>query len=239
VTRLCTICARGGSKGVKGKNLRALLGKPLIAYSLEQARASGLFDAIAVSSDSEAILEVAQAAGAQHLIKRPDELATDQAAKLPAIRHCVAAVERARGARFDTLVDLDATSPLRSVEDIQGAVAMLESGAYGNVITAMPSRRSPYFNLVELDDQGVARLSKPLPVAIARRQDAPRCYDMNASIYVWRRDVLFESDSVFNRDTRLYVMPEERSVDIDSELDFRVVELLMHDRPAAQLGGTA
>lgn len=225
--RLCTICARGGSKGVKGKNVRLLLGKPLIAHSIEQARVSGLFDLLAVSSDSDEILDIARQWGCDYLIKRPDELATDQAAKLPVIRHCVAEVERLAGLTFDTLVDLDATSPLRTPEDISEAVRLLEESEAGNIITAMPARRSPYFNLVECDRQGIVRLSKPLRSAVVRRQDAPRCYDMNASIYVWRRLILFESSTLFNPDTRLYVMPEERSIDIDSELDFRFVEYLM------------
>lgn len=228
--RLCTICARGGSKGVKGKNIRPLQGKPLIAYSIEQARASGLFDAIAVSSDSRQILDIAQQAGADFLVQRPEVLATDQAAKLPVIRHCVAEVEQRAGIRFETLVDLDATSPLRLAEDIVGAVALLEQSDAGNVITAMPSRRSPYFNLVELNAAGVVVLSKPPSGAVVRRQDAPLCYDMNASVYVWRHDVLFSSETVFNGDTKLYVMPEERSIDIDSEVDFRLVELLMQER---------
>lgn len=228
--RLCTICARGGSKGVKGKNIRPLLGKQLIAYSIEQAKASGLFEAIAVSSDSDIILEVAKECGVDYLIKRPDELATDQAAKLPVIRHCVAEVARQRACDFDIIVDLDATSPLRSVEDIHKAVALLEESGAGNVITAMPSRRSPYFNLVELNANGVVELSKPLKTAVVRRQDAPKCYDMNASIYVWKHQTLFASDTIFNEDTRLYVMPEERSIDIDSELDFKFVEFVMsHD----------
>lgn len=234
--RICTICARGGSKGVKGKNVRLLLGKPLIAYSIEQARASGLFDALAVSSDSDIILGVAGEWGADYLIKRPDELATDQAAKLPVIKHCVAEVERQRGSRFDTLVDLDATSPLRSVADIAGAVALLEDTRASNVITAAPARRSPYFNLVEVNDRGIAELSKPLKAAVVRRQDAPKCYDMNASIYVWTHDGLFQNDTVFTHDTRLYVMPEERSIDIDSELDFEFVEYIM-SRGAHAPGG--
>jgi len=225
--RLCTICARWGSKGVKGKNLKVLLGKPLIAHSIDQARASGLFDLIAVSSDSDEILAVAQDCGADLLVKRPDELATDQAAKLPVIRHCVAEVERLTGDSFETLVDLDATSPLRTPEDIRDAVELLERSGAGNVITAMPARRSPYFNLVELDQDGIVHLSKPPRNAIVRRQDAPKCYDMNASIYVWRRAALFGNESLFNPDTRLHVMPEERSIDIDSELDFRFVEFLM------------
>jgi CMP-N,N'-diacetyllegionaminic acid synthase len=225
--RICTICARGGSKGVKGKNIRPLLGKPLIAFSIEQARKSGLFEAIAISSDSDLILEAAREFGADYLIKRPDELATDQAAKLPVIKHCVAEVEQKKGYTFDTIVDLDATSPLRSIEDIQSAVALLEESGAGNVITAMPSRRSPYFNLVELNANGVVELSKSLKIPVVRRQDAPKCFDMNASIYVWKHHVLFHCNSIFNADTKLYVMPEERSIDIDSELDFRIVELLM------------
>ena len=227
MNRICTICARGGSKGVKGKNVKLLNGKPLIAYSIEQARKSGLFDVIAVSSDSAQILEVAEIYGADCLIRRPDELATDTAAKLPVIRQCVSEAERQYQRTFDILVDLDATSPLRLTDDIRNAVSLLEVSGAGNVITAMPARRSPYFNLVELDEQGIVHLSKPLATPVVRRQDAPKCFDMNASIYVWRRQVLFEAPSLFNVDTRLYVMPEERSIDIDSELDFRFVEFLM------------
>jgi N-acylneuraminate cytidylyltransferase/CMP-N,N'-diacetyllegionaminic acid synthase len=225
--RICTICARGGSKGVKGKNTRPLLGTPLIAYSIRQARESGLFQAIAVDSDADSILDVAREWGADYTIKRPDELATDRAAKLPAIRHCVVEAERRAGMTFDVIVDLDATSPLRNPDDIVRCVNLLEERGVSNVITGAPARRSPYFNLVEVDAGGVARLSKSLPVPVVRRQDAPACFDMNASIYVWRRQALFESDSVFNSDTALYVMPEERSVDIDSELDFMIVEHLM------------
>ena len=225
--RLCTICARGGSKGVKGKNLRLLQRKPLLAHSIAQARESGLFDLVAVGSDSDDILAAAIAWGADHAIKRPAELATDQAAKIPAIRHCVLEVERLHGTHFDTLIDLDATSPLRSVDDIRSAVIQLETSGGANLITAMPSRRSPYFNLVEQDAEGRVTLSKPLPNAVVRRQDAPKTYDMNASIYVWQRQALFDHDTVFIATTQLYVMPEERSIDIDSELDFEFVEFLM------------
>lgn len=225
--RICSICARGGSKGVKGKNVRLLQGRPLIVHSIEQALTSGLFDVVAVSSDSDEILAIARQVGAQCLVKRPDELATDTAAKLPVIRHCVSEVESLWQTRFDTMVDLDATSPLRTIDDIRGAVELLESSGAGNVITAMPARRSPYFNLVETDERGVVRLSKPPTTPFVRRQDAPKCYDMNASIYVWRRHALFDAPSLFNPDTRLFVMPEERSIDIDSELDWRFVEFVL------------
>jgi N-acylneuraminate cytidylyltransferase/CMP-N,N'-diacetyllegionaminic acid synthase len=225
--RICTICARGGSKGVPNKNIRTLLGKPLIAHSILQAKASGLFDCIAISSDSGEILETAGNWGADYMIRRPNELATDQAAKLPVIRHCVTEAEYISGQTFNVVVDLDATSPLRIPEDIVGSVRLLEERGVSNVITGAPARRSPYFNLIEVDEHGVVRLSKTLNTPVVRRQDAPKCYDMNASVYVWRRDTLFSCPTLFNSDTLLYDMPEERSMDIDSELDFRFVEFIM------------
>jgi CMP-N,N'-diacetyllegionaminic acid synthase len=229
--RLAVICARGGSKGIAGKNLMNLAGKPLLGYSLEQANEAGLFDAVAVSSDSQQILDLARDLGADHLVERPAELATDAAPKVPAIRHCTELVENELAVRFDTIVDLDATSPLRNRDDIKGAVGLLESSDATNVVTAMPSRRSPYFNLVELADDQTVHLSKPLPTSVARRQDSPPSYDLNASVFVWRRKALFEGgDSVFGERTRLYVMPEERSIDIDTMTDFKFVEYLMAER---------
>jgi N-acylneuraminate cytidylyltransferase/CMP-N,N'-diacetyllegionaminic acid synthase len=228
--RLCTICARGGSKGVLNKNIRLLMDKPLIAHTLDQARNANIFDAIAVSSDSDEILRVASKWGCDYVIERPAELATDEAPKLPAIRHCVLEAERLADTIYDTVVDLDATSPLRTTEDIRQAVDLLEGGPAGNVITVMPSRRSPYFNIVEIGEDGTVRLSKSPGGDVYRRQDAPKCYDMNASIYVWNRESLFGWETIFNEDTRAYVMPEERSIDIDSELDFLFVEFLMKSR---------
>ncbi len=230
MSRICTICARGGSQGVPNKNLRPLMGRPLIAHSIAQARESGMFDVIAISSDSPQILKVALESGADLAINRPPELATHAAAKIPAIQHCVNEAERLRGRRFEVVVDLDATSPLRDVADIEQAVALLEQTGASNVITACPARRSPYFNLVELDADGIVRLSKPPASGVVRRQDAPPCFDMNASIYVWQRDALQDAPTVFLHDTRLMVMPEERSVDIDTELDFEIVEWLMKKR---------
>jgi len=231
MSRICTICARGGSKGVKNKNIRLLAGKPLIAHSIQQAKKSGLFDVIAVSSDNEEILAVAKQYGADVLVERPAELATDQAAKLPVIQHCVTTVEEELGQQFDVIIDMDATSPLRLVEDITRSVKLFEeSGDADNLITAAPSRRSPYFNLVEVNQEGYASLSKKLDQVIVRRQDAPKCYDMNASIYIWRRETLLNSASVFQKRTLLYEMPEDRSIDIDSELDFEFVSFLAMKR---------
>ncbi|MCC6915390.1 MAG: acylneuraminate cytidylyltransferase family protein [Rhodospirillaceae bacterium] len=227
---LCTINARGGSKGVANKNIRPMHGRPLIAWTIEQARASGVVDFIAMSSDSKDILQAAKDAGADLLVTRPDELATDQAAKVPAIRHSVETAEAHTGKRFDVLVDLDATSPLRLPSDIEACIELLRTKNAPNVITAMPARRSPYFNLVEVHEDGRVTLAKPLAKPVVRRQDAPKCYDMNASIYVWRHDALFEDPAIFKPETALYIMPEERSIDIDSELDFRIVEMILAER---------
>jgi len=227
---VCTICARGGSKGVVGKNARDLLGKPVLAWSIAQARETGLFDAIAFSSDSDALLEAALKAGADIAVKRPDEMATDTAPKLPAIRHCLEQAIAQTGKTPEIFVDLDVTSPLRLASDISGAVTLLRDSGARNVITGAPARRSPYFNLVEQRSDGSVGLSKSANPPITRRQDAPRCFDMNASIYVWRVAPFLEQPAVFYPDTRLFEMPEERSIDIDSDLDFSLVELLLRQR---------
>lgn len=224
--RLCTICARGGSKGVPGKNVRPLAGRPLIAWTILQARATGLFDRICVSSDSADIRAAALAAGADQVVDRPHDLASDTAAKAPAIRHALLAAEAEAGYPYDILVDLDATAPLRLPDDIAGAVRLLEKGSADSVITGSPAHRSPYFNLVERGEDGRVGVSKRLDKPVVRRQDAPACFDMNASIYVWRRDLFVADPRVFYDNTQLYEMPAERSHDIDHELDFMIVEML-------------
>ncbi len=227
---LCTICARKGSKGVKNKNIRGLFGKPLIAHSIEQAKASNLFEHIVISTDSDEIADIAKNFGAEVFFKRPDELAGDSAAKIPVIRHALTESERYYKKQFSFLVDLDATSPLRSVDDIRNAFSQFYRDDNDILITAMPSRRSPYFNLIEMDSNGKIFLAKKLDKPVFRRQDAPQCFDMNASIYIWKREALLTKDCLFTEKTGLYVMPEERSIDIDSELDFEFVEFMMQKR---------
>jgi len=226
--RICSICARGGSKGVVNKNIRLIMGKPLIAHTILQAKESGCFDFIVVSSDSKEILNVSKDWGVDFIVKRPNKMASDQAAKLPAIQHCIRTIEEITSTKFDTIIDLDATSPLRNIDDIRRSIAKLESSNdSNNLITAAPSRRSPYFNLVELNNKGFVRRSKTLDNPIYRRQDSPSCFDMNASIYIWKREAFYKNKTVLTDDTSLFIMPEDRSVDIDSELDFEIVELLM------------
>lgn len=229
--RLCSICARGGSKGIVNKNTRPLIGIPLIAHTILQAKQSKMFNVIAVSSDDNDILEISKKYGADILIKRPDSLASDTSAKLPAIQHCALETESITGMKYDTYVDLDATSPLRNIDDIREAIYLFERHPDAtNLITGMKSRRNPYFNLVEINESGYVQLSKSLNVSVIRRQDAPVCFDMNASIYIWNRDSLLNSTTIFQEKTILFEMPEERSIDIDSEIDFEIVEMLAKKR---------
>ena len=228
---LCTICVRAGSQGVKNKNLISLRKKPLIAHSILQAKKSNLFNLIAVSSDSEKILSISKTWGANYLIKRPDELATSAAPKIPVIRHAVLEAERFSKTQFDIIVDLDATAPLRTIDDINNSLDLfLKNDQARNLITGCPARKSPYFNLVEVTDNGFTKLSKPPEKQVTRRQDSPACYDMNASIYIWKRSALFEDFPVVSNQTLLYVMPEDRSIDIDTPTDLAIVRLLAKNR---------
>ena len=132
------------------------------------------------------------------------------------------------GSQFTQIVDLQPTSPLRSVEDILNAVSMQIETNASSVITGTASKCSPYFSLVEENSNGVVSLSKSLNPPVTRRQDTPKCYDMNGSIYVFNRNAFMEQQQVIYPDTKIYVMPEERSIDIDTELDFLMTEFLMN-----------
>ena len=209
-----------------GKNIRPLLGKPLIAYTIEQALACKRIDGVYVSTDSPDIASVARQCGATVPFLRPANLATADAPKIPVIRHLVREVERLRGP-IDVIVDLDPTSPLRDIADIDACLTLLDRDA-DVVITAYESDKNPYFNMVEYDSTGSVRLVKSAGAEIAGRQAAPKVYAMNASIYVWHRRTL--EKGLWGGRTKLHVMPRERSIDIDSLIDFRLVELLMQQR---------
>ena len=221
---IITICARGGSAGVPGKNIRPLCGKPLIGWTIVQAFASKVADEVFVSTDSEDIAHVARSFGAQVPFLRPAKLATSTAGKLPVIQHLVAWVEAQHGP-VNAIVDLDPTSPLRDIADIQTCFSMLDANTEV-VITGYEADKNPYFNMVELKANGFyERVCLPGSEVLGR-QSAPKVFAMNASIYVWHRHSLslslWDSPKI-----RLHVMPRERSVDIDHEIDFDMVALLM------------
>jgi CMP-N,N'-diacetyllegionaminic acid synthase len=226
MSTIATICARGGSQGVPGKNIRPLAGKPLIVHTIEQARACRAIDKVYVSTDDARIADVASQAGAEVPFLRPAELATADAPKIPVIRHLVESVE-ARGQRIERIVDLDPTSPLREIADIEACLALLTPET-DVVITAYEAEKNPYFNMVEYDAQGRVRLVKTPPAAVEARQAAPKVYAMNASIYVWHRHTL--AKGLWEGRAALHVMPRSRSIDIDTPLDFKLVELLMQEK---------
>lgn len=228
---LCTICARGGSKGVPKKNIRALHGKPLIAYTIELALACPQISRVAVSTDSVEIAEIAKEFGAEVPYIRPAHLATDESSKLPAIQHLVRHYIEEMKFVPDYIVDLDPTSPLRIMEDVKQCIDLIINDTEcDSVITGYKSNKNPYFNMVELDNSGFAFLSKKPEGEVLRRQDAPVVYAMNASVYAWKTDILFQREDIISGRTKFIEMPEDRSIDIDSEIDFKLVELIMKER---------
>ncbi len=228
MTTIASICARGGSTGLPRKNIKLLHGKPLIAHTIEQALACPEIERVFVSTDDEEIAEIARDAGAEVPFLRPAELASSTAAKLPVIRHLVEAVEH-MGVRVTRIVDLDPTSPLRLVSDIRRCIDMLDDET-DVVITAYPAEKNPYFNMVEIKPDGNIGLVKPLAGGVVARQQAPVVYAMNASVYVWHRRTL--KKGIWDGRVRLHVMPRERSIDVDTPLDFRLVEMLLNERRA-------
>ncbi len=225
---IATVCARGGSKGLPGKNIRAFAGRPLIVHTLLQALRCEEIVGVYVSTDDPVIADIARSAGALVPYLRPAELADDSAPKLPVIEHLVRYLE-AGGAKIARVVDLQPTSPLRSTEDIRAALAVHPETDL--VASVTPAQDNPYFNLVEEQEDGSVRLSKES--GAARRQDTPEVYALNGSIYVWQRAALAHAAAHGLWSVRVapYVMPRWKSVDIDDLEDFEYAEWL-HARHA-------
>jgi N-acylneuraminate cytidylyltransferase/CMP-N,N'-diacetyllegionaminic acid synthase len=222
---LGTVCARGGSKGVKNKNIKDLNGKPLISYTIELLSKWDKADRIVCSTDSERIANIAKEYGADIPYIRPIELASDSASKLNVIQHLVNFCEKQDNVKYDIIVDLDPTAPLRKINDIEEAFSkFLESDA-NNLYSVSLAKKNPYFNMVEIDEYGYAHLCKDSNVV--RRQDAIPVYEMNASIYIYNRDFLINTKTLHSDKTIIYEMPAISSIDIDSELDFLFVEFLI------------
>lgn len=226
---LLTICARGGSKGVKNKNIRPLHGQPLIAYTIKLALDWGGARQVVVSTDSEAIRDVAIQYGAQVPFVRPAELSTDQAAKLPVIKHALMESENFYGDTYDIVVDLDPTAPVRTVNDLNNCLDLFLERDYQHLFSVVPAHKNPYFNMVEIDAAGRIRLCKELDPLPVRRQDAPEVFSVNASIYIYSRSWLMEDKELATSQTGevgMYIMDDYAGIDIDREVDFRFVEFL-------------
>lgn len=221
------IFARGGSKGLPGKNIRPLAGKPLIAWSIEHALAVKRIDRVIVSTDSEEIAAVARKYGAEVPFIRPAELARDDSPEWLAWRHALNYLQEKDGVLPAAMVSLPATAPLRSPLDIEHCLDEFEKGDADAVITVSEAHRSPYFNMVKTNEDGTVGLVIPPESTIARRQDAPVVYDMATVAYVANPEFVFAKNALFEGRVRAVKVPIERAVDIDTLLDFQMAECFL------------
>ncbi|MGI8952812.1 MAG: cytidylyltransferase domain-containing protein [Chitinophagaceae bacterium] len=230
---LGTICCRGGSKGVPEKNIRLLNGKPLIAYTIETAQDCAQLNDIIISTDSNKIAAIAKQFGAKVPFMRTPELATDAASKWAVFIHAVETYQQQTNIMIDYLVDMDVTVPLKISADIDGAIQFaLQNKETDVVISCYEAERNPYFNMMEIDNDGFAKIVKQSSKPIVRRQDAPKVYSLTPAVYVIKKSALYTYEHWSKAKCKLFEVPRKRAVDIDTEIDFRFVEFLINKKNA-------
>ena len=221
------IFARGGSKGLPGKNIRPLAGKPLIAWSIEHALAVKRIARVLVSTDSDEIAAVALQNGAEVPFMRPAELAGDDSAEWLAWRHALNYLRETTGELPDVMVSVPSTAPLRFPQDIENCLDEYEKGDADIIITVTDAHRSPYYNMVKANSDGTVGLIITPPEAIARRQETPVVYDMATVCYVVRPEFVLTHETIFQGRVRSVHVPPDRAVDIDTLIDFHFAESLL------------
>jgi N-acylneuraminate cytidylyltransferase len=221
------ICARGGSKGLPGKNIKPLRGVPLIGWTINIAKQINRACRIIVSTDSEEIAKVALEYGAEVPFMRPKELAKDDSPEWQVWRHAIKYIENNTDENIDAIVVLPVTAPLRSVDDINTCIDLFENKEVDSVITVSEANRNPYFNMTVNDNNGYASLIIPPKDLIIRRQDAPEVYDMTTVAYVINANFIKGHNGIFEGKVKSVVVPRERSIDIDTLLDFKIAECLV------------
>ena len=219
------IFARGGSKGLPGKNIKPLYGKPLLQYSIEIAHASYLIDKVFVSTDDKDIAKVAIENNAI-LIERPEQLASDNSPEWLSWQHAIEWVKQHYG-EFETFVSLPATSPLRSVEDVNSAINKRVASNTDVCISITPASRSPYFNMVKLSSKGFVELVNQPTGEVSRRQDAPQVFDITTVVYAAKPKFIIESYGIFSGSVSAIEVPKKRAVDIDDIYDFMLAEAIL------------
>ena len=224
---VCVIFARGGSKGVPGKNLRVVAGKPLLAHAIETARASRWINRVVVSTDDPDVAEVATRSGAEIPFLRPAHLAQDDSPEWLAWQHAIQTLTGSGTSRMDVFVSVPTTAPLRNVEDVNTCIETLVESDADAVITVTPAERNPYYNMVQLNGDGYARLLLELPQPVHRRQDAPAVFTMTTVAYAARPGFVLKATSLFEGRVKAVVIPPRRALDIDTELDVQIAEYLM------------
>jgi N-acylneuraminate cytidylyltransferase len=219
------IFARGGSKGLPRKNIKLLAGKPLIQYSIETAKQVSGIDKIFVSTDDAEIASVAKSAGAI-IIDRPAELAGDTSSEWLAWRHSINWVNERYG-EFSGFVSLPATSPLRSVDDVQAAIKQRIEKNADICISVTPASRSPYFNMVKIDPDGEVALVNASHSKVFRRQDAPEVFDITTVVYATTPEFVMNHSGLFEGKVTSIEVPKSRAVDIDDIYDFKLAEAIL------------
>lgn len=232
---ICVISARGGSRGLPNKNIRNLLGKPLIAWSINQAKQVSEIKKIVVSTDSEQIAAIAREYGAETPFLRPAKLSTSSSGKFQVFKHAFQACVKYFKEEYDFFLDLDCTNPLRDVSDIYSIILkykkLHKKKGIDGLFSICEARKNPYFNLVEEDKNGFLKLSKKNKKKnVVRRQDAPKVFEHVASMYVLSPKYLLAANSLLEGNLQGYNIGQEKSFDIDSELDFKIVEFLMKEK---------
>jgi CMP-N,N'-diacetyllegionaminic acid synthase len=230
---LCVIGARGGSQGLPGKNIRPLLGKPLIVWSIEQALATPEIDRVIVSTDSQAIAETARAAGADVPFLRPEDLSGPTVGKFQVWQHALTACEAHYSETYDVFIDLDCTNPLRDISDISAAIKQFSESSTRHVdavFSVCEARKNPYFNLVEPNLKQALKMSKVTEDTIVARQAAPPVFEHVASIYVLAPYYLRRCNHLLEGHAEGYDIGQDKCFDIDSEIDFRIVEMLIREK---------
>ena len=220
-------CARGGSKGLPGKNIRPLGGRPLIAWAVDCARSVERVGRVMVSTDSEEIARVARAAGAEVPFLRPPMLARDDTPEWLVWRHALEWLDKTDGAYPDALLVVPATAPLRATEDLNRCLDEYQKGGADVIITVTDAHRSPYFNMVTVNPDETVGLVLPPAGKVARRQDAPLVYDMTTVAYVARPEFVMSRDGIFEGKVRQVRVPPERALDVDTLMDFKFAEFLV------------
>lgn len=229
------ITARGGSKGLPRKNILALHGRPMIDYTIDAALAAGdLFHRVIVSTDDEEIADISRRAGAEVPFLRPPQLARDDTPTLPVLQHAVDYVERRDGVAIDWVMILQPTSPLRTKEDIEAVVGLAAAGDCDTVVSVRQVSNCHPHKIKKMDSQGWLVPFIDGSVEPVRRQDlVPDAYQRNGAIYLVSRDRLRENRLYGDR-IRPYIMVDDRSVDIDTQVDFLLAEVLLSKREGAE-----
>ncbi|MBF0194272.1 MAG: acylneuraminate cytidylyltransferase family protein [Magnetococcales bacterium] len=227
---LAVIPARGGSKGLPGKNILDLAGKPMIAWTIEAAQESNFVDRLILSSDDENIIEVAKEWNCEVPFIRPESLAGDTATSIDVAIHALDSLTQ----QYEYIVWLQPTAPLRLAEDIDHAIKICQTQNAPSCVSVVAAGKSPYW-MYSLGKENAMQPIMPQDLSSCQRQELPKAYTLNGAVYVTKTQWLREHKKFMNGGSYAHIMPPERSIDIDSELDFKIAGMLLLERKLALL----